>query len=90
MCKGVGCARTGRHPQDRKEIDMPVVITVPELAEQMHKSPDKLYEWAKRENDPLPVRYIGGERYGAILVSELAEWFIRNGQLANERSGNAR
>ena len=58
---------------------------MPELAEQGHKSPDKLYEWAKREEDPLPVRYIEGERYGTVLVSEFEDWMKRNGRLFNEK-----
>lgn len=64
---------------------MRVVITVPDLAGQMHKSTDKLYAWAQREEDPLPLRYVDGERYGVILVSEFEWWLKRNGRLMNER-----
>jgi len=56
------------------------------LAKQGHVSADRLYELAKRENDPLPLRYIGeNSRYGQILVSEFTDWVKRNGVLANER-----
>jgi len=65
---------------------MAIVTTVPELAAEMHKDPSKLYEWAKRAKDPLPLRYIGGERYGSVLVSEFDEWFRRNGLLFNEKA----
>ena len=64
---------------------MDVMVTVPALAKQMHKSPDQLYAWARREDDPLPVRYVDGERYGSIFVPELGSWFERNGKLTNER-----
>lgn len=65
---------------------MPVLITVPELAEQMHKDAAALYALSKRERDPLPVRYLeGSSRYGAVLVSEFEEWFKRNGRLPNEK-----
>lgn len=62
--------------------------TVPELAKEGHVSADKLYELARREHDPFPVRYIGGSRYGQVLVSEADEWVRRNGVLMNERSVN--
>ena len=65
---------------------MQVMITVPELAEQMHKSTDQLYAWARREKDPMPLRYVSGERYGSMLVDEFSEWFKRNGELMSERS----
>lgn len=65
---------------------MPIVTTVPELAAQMHKDASKLYEWAKRPKDPLPLRYVDGERYGAVLVTEFEQWFRRNGLLFNEKS----
>ena len=64
---------------------MAVMITVPELAEQMHKSTDQLYAWARRDNDPMPLRYVSGERYGSMLVEEFAEWFKRNGVLMADR-----
>lgn len=62
-----------------------VMTNVPSLAREWHKSKDSLYELAKREEDPLPVRFLEGDRYGAILVSEFDEWFKRNGALMNER-----
>ena len=62
------------------------MITIPDLAEQMHKSTEQLYSWAKRDTDPMPLRYVGGERYGSMLVEEFSEWFKRNGELMTERN----
>lgn len=67
-----------------------IMTTVTELASQMHKDPAQLYAWAKRDNDPLPLRYIDGERYGSIVVSEFEDWFVRNSQLMSERGGNGK
>lgn len=64
---------------------MDVAITPTKLAKQLGKSVDKVYAWAKRENDPLPIRYVDGERYGSILVSEFESWFKRSGKLKGER-----
>ena len=65
---------------------MAILTTVPELAKEGHKSADRLYELARREEDPLPVRYMDGDRYGVILVDEFAAWLKRNGRLYNERT----
>ena len=65
---------------------MSVITTVPDLAKQWHKRPKALYDLALREDDPLPVRYLPGDRYGGVLVSEFEEWLRRNSVLANERS----
>ena len=62
-----------------------VITTVPELAREWHKSPDRLYELASRQDDPLPVRYLEGDRYGGLLVSEFEEWLKRNTKLFDER-----
>ena len=55
-----------------------VAITVPELAEQTGKSKHVIYEWARRKDDPLPVSYIDGSRYGFVLVSEFEAWVARS------------
>lgn len=64
---------------------MAVWTTVPDLAREGHKSADRLYELARREDDPLPLRYIDGDRYGVVLVDEFSAWVKRNGKLMNER-----
>lgn len=55
-----------------------IAITVPELAEQMGKSKKQVYEWSRREDDPLPICRIDGNRYGFVLVSEFEAWAVRN------------
>lgn len=62
---------------------MQVMITAPDLAAQMHKDVNTIYQWSRRKNDPLPLRYMDGNRYGAILVSEFEEWWKRNASLPN-------
>ena len=64
-----------------------VITTVPDLAREWHKSTDTLYALAAREDDPLPVRYLEGDRYGGVLVNEFESWLKRNTKLFNERSG---
>jgi len=64
---------------------MPIITTIPDLAKQWHKKPQTLYALAKRESDPLPIRYLDGDRYGGVLVSEFEEWLRRNTKLLNER-----
>ena len=68
-----------------------VWTTIPELARDGHIGKDRLYELAKREHDPLPLRYIDGDaRYGQVLVSEFESWLKRNSELANERGMDER
>ena len=62
-----------------------VMTTIPDLARQWHKSTDTLYALAAREDDPLPVRYLPGDRYGGVLVSEFESWLRRNTRLFKER-----
>ena len=81
---------SGLLQRKERRCHMPVMTTVTELAAQMHKDPAQLYRWAKREVDPMPVRYVDGERYGCLIVSEFTEWFARNSELMSERSGNGK
>ena len=65
----------------------PVMVTVSDLAEQMHMSTDTLYELARREEDPMPLRTIRGmKRSSSMLVSELEEWYVRNSDMFKEVS----
>lgn len=77
-------------PTNAKREVMPMGIapymTVTELADSWGTNPDKLHEYARRESDPLPIRYIKGKtRYGIVMVEEVNEWLLRNTVLANER-----
>ena len=67
-----------------------VCVTVPRLAEQMGTKPAKLRNLARREDDPLPVRYFDGqERYGFVVVGELEDWLARNTSLYADRRKRA-
>lgn len=64
----------------------PLAITVPDLAEQTGKSRNTIYEWAKRETDPLPLRFEKGTRKdGFIVVEEFLAWWSRNSVHYKER-----
>ena len=64
---------------------MPVMVTVGDLAEQMHIDKHRLYELAKREEDPLPLRTLNGaQRSSSMLCEDWAEWFRRNSTLFKE------
>ena len=56
-----------------------IMTTVSELAEQMHVDTHCFYEWARDEDDPLPLRVINGrKRSSQMVVSDWLEWFERN------------
>lgn len=68
------------------EVTMPVFVTVPDLARQMGKTVNTLYEWARREEDPLPLRYERGtSRSGCVAVAEFMDWWKRNSVHYQER-----
>ncbi len=63
----------------------PVMVTVADLAAQMHMKTETLYQFAKREVDPLPLRTLNGfKRSSAMLVSSWVEWYERNSELFKE------
>ena len=65
----------------------PVMVTVGDLADQMHVKPSTLYELARRESDPMPLRTLHGfKRSSSMLVSEWESWFERNSDLFKEVS----
>jgi len=58
---------------------MATMTTVSKLAEEMGVSKRMLYELARRDTDPLPLRTLRGmKRSSAIAVDEWLEWFARN------------
>ena len=64
---------------------MAVMVTVSQLAEEMGMKKSTLYELARRENDPLPLRTLHGhKRSSSMLVSSWEEWFVRNSELFKE------
>ena len=65
----------------------PVMVTVPALAEQMGKSRNTIYEWARRKEDPLPLRFEKGtSKNGCIIVDDFKEWWLRNSVHYQERA----
>ena len=65
----------------------PVMVTVGDLADQMHVKASTLYELARRDDDPLPLRTLKGmKRSSAMLVEEWMEWYVRNTDLFKEVS----
>ena len=78
--QGLADAPLGAGAEERKEEMLePVMVTVADLAAQMGKDTHTLYEWAKRKDDPLPLRYARGERKnGSIDVMAFRDWWSRN------------
>lgn len=64
---------------------MPVMVTVADLAEQMHMDKHNFYEWARRDDDPLPLRTVKGMRKSScISVADWLSWWERNTDLFKE------
>ena len=64
---------------------MPVMVTVADLAKQMHIDKHKFYELARRDDDPLPLRTMDGMRRSSCMrVDEWLAWFERNSKLFRE------
>lgn len=58
---------------------METYMTLVALAQQLGTRYDHLLPYVRREEDPLPVRYLDGKRRGAfVFVPELEEWMGRN------------
>ncbi len=65
---------------------MPVLLSKREVAEQLGTNQSIVGEYARRADDPLPLRYIKGKRNGGfVIVSEFVEWLRRNSCACNER-----
>lgn len=59
-----------------------------EAASEMGKGRDALYRLAKRKDDPLPLRYFPGDRYGFLIVGEFNEWLKRNTVIGGNYGGS--
>ena len=55
-------------------------MSAKQVAEALGTNQTHVLEYARRKDDPLPLRYIKGKRNG-----EFDEWLIRNTCLYNER-----
>ena len=64
---------------------MPVMVNVGDLASQMHIDKHNFYEWARRDDDPLPLRTMNGmKRSSVMVVDEWLDWFERNSKMFKE------
>ena len=64
---------------------LPVCMTMGLLAEQLGTRKDKLMVYARRAEDPLPVRYLDGKkRYGFVMVSEFSAWLERTSEVRSD------
>lgn len=53
--------------------------TVKDLCDEMGVDNHTIYRLAARQDDPLPLRYLPGQRRsGCVLEREMDEWFERN------------
>lgn len=74
--------------ESKKEAVIPVqdVYTAAEAATLLCISKNKIYELAKRPEDPFPLRRMKGyKRSGIIIREELIEWAKRNYELVGGR-----
>lgn len=63
----------------------PVCITIGTLAEQLGTRRDHLMVYARRAEDPLPVRYLDGKkRNGFVIVAEFVAWLERNSEVRSD------
>lgn len=64
----------------------PVLLSTKEVAAQLGTNPSMVQQYARREDDPLPLRYIKGKRNGGfVVVGEFLGWVERNTTLYRER-----
>lgn len=64
----------------------PVLMSKREVARQLGTNESKVGEYARREVDPLPLRYIKGKRNGGfVVVGEFVEWVERNTVMYRDR-----
>lgn len=70
----------------RERAIAPPYMTVSQLASMWGTKVETIRTYARRADDPLPIRYIAGKsRYGFIALSELEPWVERNTCLLGER-----
>lgn len=63
-----------------------VFMNLNEIKRQTGWGASRIYEFASRAVDPLPLRYVDGTKNGGVaLVDELEEWFKRNSVSFTER-----
>lgn len=69
-----------------ERIDAPVLMSKSEVARQLGTNESTVGKYARRADDPLPLRYIKGKRNsGFVVVAEFVAWVERNTTLYRER-----
>lgn len=64
----------------------PPYVTTRQLAEMWGTKVETLRTYARRAQDPLPIRYIDGRvRGGFLAVAELEPWVERNTHILGEQ-----
>lgn len=54
-------------------------LSAPRVAEELEVDPKRVREWAHRRVDPLPVRFIDGNRkQWRVYRRDLDTWLMRN------------
>lgn len=67
-------------------MESPVLITTKDVAQKLGTNHATVLEYARRQEDPLPLRYIKGKSNGGfVVVEEFLEWIKRNTCMFNER-----
>lgn len=68
------------------EAKNPVLMSINDVQRQTGWSKPRIYDFAARTSDPLPLRYVDGtERGGVVVVAELIAWLDRNSIMYAER-----
>lgn len=60
-------------------METPLLMSCKQVAQQLGTNVSKVQEYARRTEDPLPLRYIKGKRNGGfVVVEEFVTWLERN------------
>lgn len=60
-------------------METPLLMSCKQVAQQLGTNVSKVQEYARRAEDPLPLRYIKGKRNGGFVVAaEFVGWIERN------------
>jgi len=56
----------------------PLLLSVPEVAAQLRVSHERVKEWARRAEDPLPNVLVGWKH--KIIAAEIGPWLVRENE----------
>lgn len=72
------------------EVEYPVTMPARDVAAQLGTNHSTVLEYARRADDPLPLRYIKGKRNGGfVITADFVEWLERNTCAYSERRDHA-